>query len=370
LPRLVACAASQVAPSVRVEGDRAPASLGTAFHACMAAIASGRPYDVDAAAAEHNVPADELGPMVGWAARLWRDQLSDMFPDPLVEHPLGFSDEALALTGHLDILSVVEDEIRILDWKSGWADEDASEQLNGYGFLAQKAFPEAKTVRLTKLAVRHQKADTRVTYDGWLQGWWNWLKTHLLDSSTYRTGKHCGNCPRARECPGHAQQLRWLALALNGGVGCDVDLFAPEHLAATLAAVKVLGRRCDEFAEAVKAHVEAHGGRYGPLALVEKGRSEIDVWRAWEVLTDTLPSDELIPTLRVTKDKLETAVKARAPRGQKGQAVKDMYAGLDAAGAIVRTTHLQLEVLPDGDSTAIADGERPAADDRAGAEPA
>src|SRR4051812_15258545 len=98
LPRLVACAAAGVKPDVRIEGDREPASLGTAFHTVMAATCRGESADVDQVAAENNVEARDLWPLVGWARTAWRDRLAAYFEGPTVEAQLETSFDGLTLT--------------------------------------------------------------------------------------------------------------------------------------------------------------------------------------------------------------------------------------------------------------------------------
>jgi hypothetical protein len=221
LPRLTACAASATPPAIRIESPRGPASLGTAFHECMAGYIRDGSCEPDNIAADHNIDSKELWKLFGWARNLWRDVLAEHYPNPRVEVPLAFGDEQLTLTGHTDLMSIVPRELRIIDYKSGWTDDDATEQLKGYGFLGiatEAAFAERdglpcdiEQVRVTKLQVREGRADTEVYTRDQLYAWWQWLKRHLADSETFRPSPLCGRCPRAMECPGHLQQLRALA---------------------------------------------------------------------------------------------------------------------------------------------------------------
>src|SRR5207244_6197796 len=106
-----------------------PLDAGSAFHACMAAYVQGIPVNVEEVAAEHNVDADELGNLFGWAAKLWRERLSDLFPAPIVEDFWIYPDGDLTIHGHADLVSLVGTEVRGLDYKSGFADTDATHQL-------------------------------------------------------------------------------------------------------------------------------------------------------------------------------------------------------------------------------------------------
>jgi hypothetical protein len=356
LPRLVACAAAAVPPGVRVEPPRGPADLGTAFHECMAAIVRGEEPD-EHVAERHNVDPEELANLFGWTRKLWYNRLAPLFPGPAVETGADYSDGGLTLTGTADLGALVGDEVRILDWKTGWLDADATEQLKGYAWLWLNS-PPARHVpraRVTKLGVRRQTADTTVWTRDELRAWWGWLKGHLADRDTYRPGPHCGRCPRALECPGAERQLRSLALALQQP-NESLCVLTPQDLARTLQLARYLGRKCQDFADDLKAHVEARGGRWGPLAIGEQTRRTIDVARGWETLRDAIPEGDLLPLLRAGKGDVEDAVKKDAPRGKKGAAAKELFDRLDAAGAIVITTHTTLEVRTDGAGAKAIDG--------------
>jgi hypothetical protein len=359
LPRIAACAAAADPPAVRVEPDRGPADLGSAFHEVMAKAITGHAIHVDDTAAEHNVDAAELHRLAGWGLRIWDRSLRHFFPDPVVEMGAGFSEGGVLLTGTPDLVSYVDNEIRILDWKTGWLDADASQQLKGYGFLKwQETLGQARTfdqVRLTKLGVRRQVADTLVWSDGELSGWWQWLKRHLADRSANRPGHYCGRCPRALECDGHLQQIR--ALAIVSTDPCIVAESPADRLAVGVLWARQVAKRCEQFLEAARAHVEAQGGAYGPLVLRQGTTRSIDMTRAFPTLYEDPGLDRLLPLLKIGKDALEAEIKKDFPRGQKGAAVKALHERLEAAGAFVPTTRTSLEVLANelGEATGTDD---------------
>jgi hypothetical protein len=348
LPLLVACPASQTPPAVRVESDDAAARLGTATHEGMALMATGFPADAEALAAEHNVEADELRMLLGMGRRVL-DVVGPHFPTPDVEWECSFGDADLTLTGHPDLLSVVDDEVRIADWKTERVERDATEQLKGYAWIAMNAKGRS-SARVVKIAIRFQRADTLVFTLDELRSWWDWLKRHLEDEGSYRPGPHCSHCPRRFECPAHAKQLHYFALALTEPehpLATDIIDLSPGDLLHAYRMVGVVAARCQEFREAVKARVKGCGGTLGRLTVTEKPRTSVNVERGWDAILEDLSTADLKALLKIGKSDLETAVKATAPRGQKGKAVAELMDRLARAGAIDTTYTECLEVLPD-----------------------
>ena len=353
LPLLSACPAAQVAPSIRIEGDDRPARLGTATHDINASMIAGYNRDIFEVAAENNVPADELGVLVGMSRKMWTD-LAGQFPEPMCEQPMEYADNDLTLTGTADIYAEAGEEIRIGDWKTGHRTEhDAREQLKGYAFLALAIAKTFNRVRVYTIFVRDQRVDVDLFERSELMRWWEWLKGHLKDSETYRPGPHCANCPRVRECPGHAEQIESFSNALARGYP-ERGTQLHDQAAIGVQLSRLLRKRCEEFEAAVKVEVSARGGRWGNLVLKTTHPKSIDVARAMPHMIEELSESQVLPLLDVSKTKLEATVKANSPRGQKGKAWNEFMERLEAVGAITETERTTLEVERDyGNSNAI-----------------
>jgi hypothetical protein len=348
LPLVTLCAASLKSPEIRIESPRGPADLGTAFHACMAAVAGGTQYDGEAIAARNNVDVADLMPLVGWASAIWRNQLAALFPNPLVEAELRYADADMSITGHPDVAAYVPEcrEVRILDYKSGFADRDAREQLKGYGLLTLAEWPDADQVRVTKWQVRDGRATTEIYTRAQLLNHWDWLKAHAADQDTYRPGKHCGDCRRALECDAHNRQIQSL---INTAIDAEaIKTHTAEDLAVAVEFARALGRRLDSFLDSAKAHVAANGGEYGRLFLKEETRKTISFARGRDVLVEAIGEPETMALASIGKTDAEDAVKALAPKGRKGQAADDLIRRLDSVGAITTHTHTKLRVNSHG----------------------
>lgn len=347
LPRLAACAASIVPPAVRIEGDREPADLGTAFHAGMVQVVNGNWPDVEALAHEHQAEEEELAKLLGIARKVWNEQLSPLFPEPETE--LRFeaedADAGITLTGTSDLVSVADGEIRILDHKSGFLDVDASHQLRGYAMLALLRSPGIDRVSISKWQVRHGELTTEVYTREQLEKWWEWFTAHIRETSIYRTGSHCVYCPRSRECEARRTELQALASIFGGSIAFPSD---PYDLAEIVTKARQITKVAEFAVEAIRAEVIAAGGKLGPLEITESERKEIDAARGFEILRDIIGEEKLLEAVRISKKPVEDAIKAGASRGEKGTRVKAVMDQLAEAGALKVVTIKKLEVRNHG----------------------
>jgi hypothetical protein len=348
LPRLAACAAAIEPPGITIEGDRGPSDLGTAFHAAMVTLViRGTWPDVEALAHEHRVDEGELAGLVGMARKAWEAKLSEMFPEPETELELSADDveAGITLTGHADLVSRAGPEIRILDYKSGWLDQDATEQLKGYALLALLKSPDCATARVSKWQIRHGTLSTQVYTRDELELWWKGFSAHIRETGIYRPGSHCGYCPRAMECGARRTVLSMAVDTFRDVSAADViPDQSPESLARIVAQARSIAKLAEAAIEAVRAEVKLRGGEYGPLRLIEQERREIDASRSFDVLREVIGEEALLEVTRVSKTAVEKIVKDTAPRGQKGKRVELLMAKLEEIGALKLTTIEKLEI--------------------------
>lgn len=354
LPLLSRCPAAAVAPAVRVASADAEARLGTGTHECLAPAIKGESWDASAAAARHGVDREELAMLVASGLRCWQ-LLAEDFPDPKTEQYLVVKDGELELTGHADILSVaVRGEVRVGDWFTGWDNHDKEQQLRGYCHLALLHHPDAVVARACQIGLRQQTADWFEWSRSELESWWEGLKARLVDGKkNYHAGRHCTYCPRALECPARRQLLRSSVEGLLQVYGDGGSFLNTEHDRASIYAdmldrMKLVDRACEAAREQIRTEVALAGGTLSTgdgreLALVQQERREIDVQRGDVALLSTLGAEVFSQLLRINKTEVEEAVRKSAPRGQKGKAVQELNARLEADGAIQVKTVERLE---------------------------
>jgi hypothetical protein len=366
LPRLAACAAAIDPPEIRIESDRGPADLGTAFHEILASHVSGSTTSLTVdnlqdVAARHCVEVEDLAPLVFWAAKAWSERLAIHFPNPIVERHVRAEDPdaGVALDGHPDVLSydVRSREVRVLDWKSGRGDDDHRQQLRGYGMLGLIHFPDAIQVRVSILRVRRQKIETETHTRESLNLWWAWLAEQMKDRDTYRPGPHCTFCPRAFTCEARTTALAQASKVLLSDTTLDLSVMSSDQLGEVVLRAKDLKKTVEQILDAAKVQVALHGGSYGPLSLDIQNRRGIDVDRGLDVLVETLGMDRVRPLLKIGKGDVEKAAGETAPRGGKKQAITLLMDRLESVGAITISTVEKLEVdygSGIGGATAIA----------------
>lgn len=360
LPLLAACSQAQHPPVTRIDGDDYLARLGSAFHALMAAAIRAETANIDAQAAEWNVKQNDLVTLYFSGKRMWDETLCDLFPNPVVEDYFEVDTRDFKLTGHADLISYLPElrQVRGGDWKSGYLDLDATEQMRGYARCALDRWPEAESVQMSIIRIRDQRMDTLPVWTRQeLDDWFTWMAVRLGDE-TYRPGDHCGRCPLALECPAHCQSIRSMVLASKSEMAA-IEEMTPDNLADAVLAYKSLGKWLTKAVDAARAFVEAQGGQYGDrLKIIEKPRRSFDLVRGMDVLESRLGTQGVLAAATISKTAIEDAVKAAVPRGKGAGAIREIMGALAEAGAIETSLSRSLEVKHRGHSSpAITNGD-------------
>ena len=354
LPLLPLCPASIVPPVVVIDTTGPEARLGTAVHECLALAVLGKTWNARDTAARQRVDVAEVEELVWSALHVW-ERILCLFPAPQteVEYVLDNAARRVRLTGHVDLVSAPAErpsELCLLDWKTGRVDTDYAEQLRGYAYLALHHHPHVKTVRAIVVWIRLGSTDWHVwTWDE-LDKWWTGrLETLTTEREVYRPGVHCGQCPRGHECPARASLLRTALDLLTSLVS-----FGPDRGRACGMIhdrVKLLEEILEQTRQQIRAEVVAAGGVLPTgddreLRLVQQERREIVPTLAWKILQEEGITEEhlLAECASLSKGAVERAVMARAPRGQKAGAVKNLLDRLDVAGALVSHVTARLEM--------------------------
>jgi hypothetical protein len=342
MPLVTQCPQSLVEPTLRVEGDDQAARLGTAVHAAvLGRIQTGetlRPSSMATIYGVRDVP--ELDRLMDLAWNAWL-RVQDWFPEPETEveyHVVNMTDD-VKLTGHIDVLSVLSPteetpgELRIADFKSGWADMDHTPQMLAYARLALAHNPTCTSVYTAVLRLRDGSIEG-ARYDlGEVLDWWDRTRQEIRENAdAYRLGDHCRWCPRVLECPAQA-------LALQNAAYMASSPYAPTSLVDAYDACKRVQKAAEFFLPQIKAQVAALGGRVDcgdgrELVLIDQVQQEIDFGAGCDVLSTYLAPEALDPCLSIRKGALEAAVKLTAPPRGKGRLWKECLGDLERAGAL------------------------------------
>lgn len=345
-----ACGQSLKNPSVqiRVIGDD-QARTGSAVHDAAPPHIAGVSFDKAELLRKWDVDEDEFAYLFGCLKRCWR-MLASWFPEPQTEQFREFvflcqapGGADLHLTGHIDVESVVDDEVRIIDWKTGRIDDDHNDQVKIYSLLSMLHHAKYKA-RAFVVRVRDVAADpfeyTREELLKWLGG-----EADRLSDTEYHVGRHCTYCPRSHECPAKEALLKQSALVLaNDAVATDFPIepaLRGPRLAAMLDRVKMLENFCRTFRAACKADVAGYGGELpagdGRYLQINREERESIIYEDCEDILQEALGGRLKQILKVSKTALLDAVKADA--AMKSAAANEMMERLRAAGA-VKTTYI------------------------------
>jgi hypothetical protein len=334
LPLLFACGVSLQAPELTVHQYSGPAAdLGTTVHDELA-------RHVDGAEVE---PSKATGFLFWAGAKAWRE-LAPEFPNPLTEVLLDHSFVYWSCTGHVDVVSVVGSEIRILDWKSGFKDSDYSEQMRGYCALALLKYPEIERATATIVWLRTGEIE-RYTMTREQLTAWEW-DVSVAMTGLETPGTHCDYCRRSHECRSrNALVRRDIATVLDVGTEEAAEAIArmnPRDIVSLLGKAKMIAACADRIKDAIRAHVETVGeveGEKTKLTLALENRRAIDPLKAWPILTESGFADEdFAECVKISASTVDTITGKKAGRGNGKRAIAALREKLEAAGAVSTTT--------------------------------
>ena len=313
------------------------ANAGRAVHkVCEEIVKNGdRPEDLKPYAEQYGCDIDFLGRATWYALQYWREY-GNAYPDPYVEYSLQAAFGRFILTGHVDVLSIVDNEAHLLDWKSGYRTEvDVEPQMKGYAYLAASKW-NVKKVIATVVWLQDQ------TFQSWtwtaeeLGRWAIDLSNQIISSDRHVVGEHCRYCPAFFNCPAQKAIIRTTVedlLSLDEKAEIE-----PSRIARLYPAVERVARLCETFRRLARQMVEKVGNipidDENELTIVSLQREKIEPLKAWGIISEKLDDETLAKCVSINKGALLRAVADNAPRGQKGKERSELMEKLRSAGAI------------------------------------
>jgi Protein of unknown function (DUF2800) len=348
LPMALRCPASTMPPEIRVEGDRAAADLGTAAHDIALRRIQGEYVEVADVAASLRVDPDDLATIVGLAHKCWL-AIRDYFPSPQCEVSMCLiSPSGLELTGHADLISVVDGEARVADYKTGRVDSDYTQQLCSYGYLALQMHPECDTAFVMVVWVREQRTESARYTRQQLDDWFAQTETTLSDVDLFSPGPHCGYCRRKLECPAFDLMLRKSIELLADGKIPEREEGRGVAVGDLYHAAKLLEKESATARELIRAEVASAGGTlqigYGKqLQLIDQVQEKISYSASRRIMEDRIHPTAMDEICTIGKGAATAAISDSAPRGKKKIAIEEFMESLRRAGAVTEKTVTRLE---------------------------
>src|SRR5262249_44504263 len=113
------------------------------------------------------------------------------------------------LAGTADVLSEFSDEeVRILDFKSGYKQKTHAHQLRGYSWLALARRPMAIQVRICTFWLQSGNYENELITRADLEKWYEQLLDLVAYKKHFNPGWACEYCPRAHDCPAIVSYLK------------------------------------------------------------------------------------------------------------------------------------------------------------------
>jgi hypothetical protein len=345
---LFACARSQDETPLQIEGHLVAADLGTATHDGMRSIVDERKVDAHILALRHGVSIDELAPLIWFGRKAW-EELRASFPRPETEVDVEFESVFFRLDGHIDLLSVVDNHARFVDWKAGRKEEaDYYAQLAGYATCLILGHG-CKSATASVVWLRSQTIETYQFEREDVLGFEAKVLAHLAPDARYRHGLHCAYCVRSHDCEALIAISR-RDVAIFGQAALDLNVMqeAPEILVSIRRRAKTLEVFAASLDDSIRRRVMASGplasGDGYALSLVEEnGKREVETLKAWPVLQKHLSDDEIASCVTVSAKSVDDLVAKKAGRGRGAEAKRQLAAELEAEDAVTQPKIVKLK---------------------------
>ena len=359
MPTAFKCGGSVQPCEIDVEEVNEPAETGTAFHKCAESLATTGKIDwgnIDNVCDDLEGDSEEVRMLCSKVSKLW-PQLRDTFPCALTEIAVSYALPALdvagiELTGHIDLISIVGNIVRILDWKTGRIDANYSHQMKAYLSMVLLAYPTLESGTATIVWVRTGDIENYTMTRAQALAWVADFEQRVVNwDGVFRTGDHCVHCRRKHECKAGNKLARSYVAAVN-----DIDMDSIESQVLTLEPDKFIelyhkARFVSQIAEkvlkTVKKQVDAKGevvGSETKLYLDSETRRELVPEKAWPVLEEIgFTEEDFAAVIKMPIGKVEKRVAELAGKGNGAAAKRALAAKLELAGAIEINETYKLE---------------------------
>lgn len=360
-PMLMTCTPAILNPDKLqvVEQENETSLLGTLVHGqCENLVATGS-YDLEGLRQRLNeADYDRASMLFSNFLSVWRVASVHM-RRPEVEQDFNVELTHCILTGHIDCRHVEPTRAFILDYKTGRQHEDHYHQMASYayGTWAQQDYPAPYTVYVTSVYLEDNAVKPYEFTNGQLEEWAAELSAKILDTH-YMTGRKCAFCTLQDTCPAYAvygANARAFLLANPNIPAPTWEAMTPEDRGALVDAMYVLEKSIARVKLGLRNQVKKAGsldvGEGKEYALVETNERQIDVTKAMPVLVARIGKQAVARNSRLPLDAVLTEFAAKAAKGKKAIARKDLLEELEAVGAIVHSKSTRMWRRPKGEQT-------------------
>lgn len=329
---------------IHMNGSSGLAQMGTAVHECMKLHILGTEADITSIAFVYDVDPDELEELCLFGRIRYdalREQQLLMAPRPEVRMTAGTRE------GTTDLISVDDEAIVVVDWKSGFKTVPIRvyDQIACYMWMAREKFgrrPEyvgvCEDLRLRSSTVYRFTDESLDAWDAEMR------RVESQVGTVYNPGDACTYCKHKTDC---AARDQWL----SHGVRAMVSQQEAVTLGELYEQWKAAKAAVSAYERVLKSQVEVDGcvpiDDECEVRFVIKTRDSIKPSKAWPVLqSHGLTAAEIAEAMSISKTELLKQHKAKYGRGAKQVAADRLISDLKAQGAIESVPRRELVVMP------------------------
>lgn len=364
LPTLMVCTPAVLNPDKLqvVETENEVALLGTLVHGlCESLVKTG---SVDLPSLKSRLSEsdyDRAGMLFNNFLTLWA-QASKYMTNPQVEEYLESDLGGCKITGHIDCFHRGEGRAFILDYKMGRQHEDHYHQMAAYAYLLWDDGGKlpSYTVYVSTVYLEDNSIHPFTFTADDLAKWAEEVNAKVADTR-YTAGRKCAVCTLQDSCPAYkvfASNAIRSFIDLHENEYADLPQWGnldAEDRGKLVDAMYVVDKSLDRVRLSLRNEVKSKGsvdiGGGKEYALVEQTERLLDVEKAIPILTERIGLGNVHRNARLPLDTVLTAYAARAPRGTKTQARKELLAELEAAGAVQLVKSTKMWRRPKGEQT-------------------
>lgn len=353
LPRIWLCPASGHVPDdyIQTKGSGPLSEMGSAVHAVTADVVrrglKAIP-ELDPYIGEYGIKdAEELNWLSWNTCGLWWE-IKDALTVIAVEESF---DELFApgirLRGTGDVVAKSRHFLVVVDWKSGYRQDDPRHQLRGYLWSFMQRFPEIHEAKIIVGWSRTRELETFNVRRSELEEWAEEMRERFAQDHFNPGEYQCMYCQRKRGCPAYKQYINESAKALLPAMRPDSEL-TPQQVVDLWPQRCLLSKALKEYDSAVKMLLIDQGEMPLPdgyvLSYPEKETESLDFAAGYKTIAKQLGlepgQNKLIETLganvTVTKTNYLNMIQDRTQKGKTKKAAKEeAWEKLREAGAVV-----------------------------------
>lgn len=362
LPMFMSCSNATLNPHglPRVETENEVAFSGTLVHGvCENLVKTGELTLPALKARLSEADYDRASMQVSNFLKVWNEAKHYMM-NPETEY--GFSVELshAVITGHIDLHHTDPLRAFILDYKTGRQHEEHYHQMAAYayGVWDKVGRPANYTVYVSVIYLEDNAVHPYEFTASDLVAWEQEIAVQVMQPR-YTVGRKCAFCTLQDGCPAYrmyaTNAIRSL-VQLHESEYSDPPAWAdldPEQRGEIIDRMYVVDKALDRVRLSLRNHVKSKGavdiGDGKEYALVEQEERQINLPKALKILENRIGSGQIVSNARLALDTVLAAYAGKAAKGRKTQAKKELFAELDAAGAIVRSTTTKMWRRPKGE---------------------